>query len=153
MADLRELVESLGHTQVRSYIQSGNLIFEAARRPSPAGLQAAIAERLGVDVEVVLRSPAELHAAMRADPFPDADRSTVHIGFMAAQPAPGLAESVDRARFLPDEFAIVRTELYLHLPNGQARTKLPPHLARHLRVATTIRNWNTVSKLTELSGA
>jgi uncharacterized protein (DUF1697 family) len=151
MAELRELVESLGYDDVRTYIQSGNLLFRAAKRPRAAELEAAIEERFGLGVDVILRTPANLAAVARRDPFPRAERAKLHVGFMAAKPAASLVAALDGEPFLPDEFAVVGTELYLHLPGGMARTKLPDYVLRRLKVPTTVRNWNTVTKLVELS--
>jgi len=153
MADLRELVESLGYDDVRTYIQSGNLIFRAAKRPRPAELEAAIEQRFGLGVDVILRSPANLAAVVKRDPFPRAERSMLHVGFMAAKPSASAVAAIDGEPFRPDEFAVVGTELYLHLPGGMGRAKLPEYVLRRLKVATTVRNWNTVTKLVELCRA
>jgi uncharacterized protein (DUF1697 family) len=71
---------------------------------------------------------------------------------MARKPAAATVATLDADRFLPDEFAIRGCELYLHVPNGMGRAKLPGYLDRQLKVPTTVRNWNTVCKLIELSG-
>jgi uncharacterized protein (DUF1697 family) len=151
MAELREVVEGLGFDDVRTYIQSGNVLFSASRAPRPAVLERAIQGRFGLSVDVVLRSAADLRRAVERDPFPDAERSRLHVGFMAKKPAASAVSAIDRAVFLPEQFAVVGRELYLHLPNGMARTKLPDHVLRRIKVATTIRNWNTVTKLAELA--
>ena len=151
MADLRELVESLGFGDVRTYIQSGNVIFSAPRAPEPTSLERAIEARFGLSVDVVVRSAADLRRALERDPFPDVERSRLHIGFMAKKPAASAVSTIDRDAFLPEQFAVVGRELYLSLPHGMARTKLPDHILRRIKVATTIRNWNTVTKLAELA--
>lgn len=153
MAELRELVESLGYDDVRTYIQSGNLLFRAAKRPRPAALEAAIEERFGLRVDVILRSAANLATVVKRNPFPRAEGSKLHVGFMASKPPASVLVAIDGEPFLPDEFAVVGTELYLHLPDGMGRTKLPDYLVRRLKVPTTVRNWNTVTKLVELSRA
>jgi uncharacterized protein (DUF1697 family) len=149
MAELRELVESLGFEDVRTYIQSGNVLFSAKKRPAPALLEAAIECRFGLEVDVMLRSATELERTIERNPFPDADRSRLHVGFMARKPTPAAVAALDGGPFLPEQFAIVGTELYLHLPNGMGRTKLPDFVLRRIKVPTTIRNWNTVTKLAE----
>lgn len=150
MAELRELVESLGFDDVRTYIQSGNVLF-SGKRPAPAVLEAAIERRFGLEVDVMLRSPAQIERALERNPFPDADRSKLHVGFMATKPTPAAVAGLDGGPFLPEEFAVVGAELYLHLPNGMGRTKLPDYVIRRLKVPTTLRNWNTVTKLAELA--
>ncbi len=151
MAGLRELAESLGYDDVRTYIQSGNLLFRATKRPRSAELEAAIEERLGLAVDVILRSPADLARVLERNPFPRAEPSKLHVGFMAAKPVAAVLGALDGEPFLPDEFAVVGSELYLHLPGGMGRTKLPDYVVRRLKVPTTVRNWNTVTKLVELS--
>ena len=152
MRALRELVESMGHRDVNTYIQSGNVVFTTAKAITAQSLERAIHRELGLDITVVLRTRAELQRAIRANPFAKADLSTVHIGFMAARPKPAVVAGLDTDRFAPDSFAVKGTELYLHLPNGIGRSKLPPYLDRQLKIPTTVRNWNTVLKLLELAG-
>src|SRR4051794_15276537 len=147
MADLRELFESLGHHDVKTYIQSGNIVFSSAKKPSPSSLEKAVAERFDLSVSIVLRTAAEMVQVVEANPFPDADDKTLHVGFMAAKPAKSAVSGLDGAPFEPDTFAILGDTLYMHLPNGLGRAKLPAYLDRKLKVPTTVRNWNTVNKL------
>jgi uncharacterized protein (DUF1697 family) len=152
MKDLRALLESLGHGEVETFIQSGNVIFTATKAVTPKSLESAIAKQFALDITVVIRTPRELAAVVKANPFPRADTSTLHVGFMAKKPAAATVAKLDAERFLPDEFAIRGCELYLHVPSGMGRAKLPGYLDRQLKVPTTVRNWNTVRKLIELSG-
>ncbi|MHB8319550.1 MAG: hypothetical protein ACYDEP_10045 [Acidimicrobiales bacterium] len=71
---------------------------------------------------------------------------------MASRPSSSALADLDHAAFEPEEFAVQGKEVYLHLPDGMARTKLPSYLDRRLNVAITIRNWRTVTKLMELAG-
>ncbi|HUQ40096.1 MAG TPA: DUF1697 domain-containing protein [Acidimicrobiales bacterium] len=154
MAELRAVFEALGHSDVRTYIQSGNVVFSGPKAPTPATLEKAIGAEFGIDLTVVVRTPAQLSAAVgKKNPFPTANTSALHIGFMAEAPAAAAVKALDRERFLPEEFAVVGSDLYLHLPDGMGRTKLPPYLDRQLKVPTTVRNWNTVTKLVELAAS
>jgi uncharacterized protein (DUF1697 family) len=152
MAQLRAAVESLGHTDVTTYIQSGNVIFTSAGTVTPASLERLIASTFAIDTDVMLRTPAQLAKALHANPFPHADQSRLHIGFMAARPPGAAVTSLDAERFLPEQFAIIGTELFLHLPAGMGTTKLPAYLGRVLKVPTTIRTWRTVATLAEMTG-
>jgi uncharacterized protein (DUF1697 family) len=152
MARLRTAVESLGHTNVTTYIQSGNVIFTSAGKVTPLSLEKLIASTFGIETDVMLRTPAQLAKALRANPFPQADESRLHIGFMATTPAAAAAASLDAQRFLPEQFAFRGTELYLHLPAGMGTTRLPAYLGRTLKIPTTIRTWRTVVTLAELTG-
>jgi uncharacterized protein (DUF1697 family) len=151
MGELRELFESLGHSEVSTFIQSGNVIFTSNDSLTPKELEAAIESRFGFQITVILRTPAELERVVKANPFRSADPSKLHVGFMAGKPATAVVARLDNERFRPEEFAVRGAELYLHLPNGMARTKLPAYLDRQLKIPTTVRNWNTVKKLIELS--
>ncbi|HML01462.1 MAG TPA: DUF1697 domain-containing protein [Acidimicrobiales bacterium] len=151
MADLRRLFISEGHRSVATYLQSGNVVFTANGAVDAQALESAIARRLGIETTVVLRSPDDLKRVVAANPFPAADLSHLHVGFMAYAPPPNATAGLDAASFQPEQFALVGLEIYLHLPNGMGRAKLPPLLDRKLKVPTTVRNWNTVNKLIELA--
>lgn len=106
---------------------------------------------LGVDTAVILRTSSELEAVLRNNPFPDGFQSALHVGFMSQGPSgPGIAALDDEA-FIPERVAVVGNEVYLYLPDGLGRSKLPGHLARQLKVSTTIRNWKTVHQLVGLA--
>lgn len=153
MAELRSLVESLGHHEVRTFIQSGNVVFTADKAITPKDLEGPIADRFGLKVAVMLRSADELTDVVTANPFGHVDTSKLHVGFMARAPSAGSVAALDAERFLPEEFAFVADQLYLHLPDGMARTKLPAYLDRQLKIPTTVRNWKTVNKLVELANS
>ena len=151
MAALRDIFESAGAADVSTYIQSGNVIFSSSARPAPEVYERAIADRFGVATTVVVRTRAELVKASGANPFPAADVSTLHVGFMLHAPAAAAVKALDVTRFAPEECAVRGRELYLHLPNGVGRSKLAPAVDRQLRVPTTVRNWKTLTKLIELT--
>jgi len=156
MAELAEVVASLGHGEVQTFIQTGNVVFTSpvARAQLSRPLERAIDERLGLDVTVVLRTPAELRAAAAANPFPEAEStpSRLHVVFLERKPS-----SADSAALAPDrspgDRAVVHGDhVYLHLPDGAGRTKLTlDYLERVLRVRGTQRNWNTLVKLIDLT--
>jgi uncharacterized protein (DUF1697 family) len=154
MADLRELVTSLGHSDVATYIQSGNVVFTSARAiKSAAPIEAELASALGLKTAVVLRTPAEMDAVIERNPYPDAESgpSTLHVTFLVEPPAQAAVAKVDAASFAPEEFTVRQREVYLHLPNGIGRSKLATVLARNLGTRATTRNWNTVKKLAAMS--
>jgi len=152
MADLEDLFAEAGGKSIVTYIQSGNVVFTHVAR-SPDKLGADLARRIeamtGFTVPVVVRTAAELAAVVANNPFPGRE-STLHVTFLSADPPPGALDAVDAAAFAPEEFALVGREIYLHLPNGMARTKLPQALDVFSTPVTT-RNWRTVCKLVDLS--
>ena len=152
MSELRMLFESLGHSDVSTFIQSGNVLFTSRTRVDPADLERAMADRFAIVIPVVLRTHHELEAVMGRNPFGHVDASKLHVGFMAAKPSAAVVAGIDAASFHPDRLAIRDREMYLHLPNGMSGSKLPAHLERQLKIPVTFRNWSTVTKLCELSG-
>jgi len=157
MPELRALCESLGYTNVSTYIQSGNVIFDSGGRTGSAlvePIEAAIARSFSMRIDVVIRSARELTAALAANPYADRleDHTSLHIAFLNGAPDRTRLGALDPARFEPDEFVIGKREVYLHCPDGVGRSKLPTALAAKLAPApATMRNWNTVTKLAELA--
>jgi uncharacterized protein (DUF1697 family) len=162
MADLRGVVESLGHTEVATYIQSGNVVFTSTEVDSAklaAAMEAAIADRLGVRSPVVVLDRAEFAEAVAANPYPDEpDRKKVHAVFRAAQPGPdevaavAAAEERARAKGSRDTATVLGRVVYLHLPDGMGRSELAVQLAKLPTKGVadgggTARNWATVLKV------
>ena len=160
MAALRSALEDAGCTEVVTYIQSGNVVLRAPEAgPAQGGLQAwleaTISEVAGFDVPVVLRTATELDQVVSRNPYPDAGGTALHVVFFATAPPPGWLDAVGADAFSPESCTLVGRDLYLHLPDGMARAKLPVALERAGRKAKppavgTARNWNTVLKLAAL---
>jgi uncharacterized protein (DUF1697 family) len=157
MQDFAALLDAAGCRDVRTYIQSGNAVFRAAPALAtrlPGTLTAALLERFGLRVPVVLRSAAELRAVVAGNPFAReaAEPTRVHVAFLADAPAAARVARLDPERSPPDRFAVRGREVYLHLPNGAARSKLTTdYLDRTLATTSTGRNWRTVLKLLDLA--
>ena len=158
MKDLARIFEDEGCADVRTYIQSGNVVYRAgaalARRISDM-VEAAIAERFGFEAPVVTRTAAEIAAVVRANPYANeaaADPKSVHVAFLKDLPAPRAVSSLDPDRSPPDTFVVRGREIYLHLPNGAARSKLTnPWFDSRLRTVSTSRNWRTVTTLEQMA--
>ncbi len=153
MEELAAIFMGAGAARVRTFIQSGNVIFEAV---APEGVVAAvtleIARVYGYPGRIVLRSAAELKAAFEANPFAKADApaQTLHVYFLADWPDPAAVKGLDADRSPGDSFVVQGREVYLHLPNGMARTSLTnAYFDTKLKTVSTARNWNTVGKLVE----
>ena len=150
MADLRALMAEAGATQVQTYIQSGNVVFDHAQAKDEAlrdDLERRLAERFGFDVPVILRRAAAWDAVVRGNPFQGAEPTRLLVSFLRDDPPKGAADAIDRAAFTPEEFVLAGREVYLHLPDGFGRAKLPAALTRVLGTPETARNWRTVLKL------
>ena len=156
MADLRVVMTSLDHTDVSTYIQSGNVIMTSSRSDRAAmaaEISAGIRKAHGLTVYAVLRTPDELSASLAANPFTtETEGSRVLITYLSEAPSQGDIATLEPDRFVPDQFALIGTELYAHYPNGAGRSKMNlDYFEKKLRVRGTARNLNTVAKLIELS--
>jgi uncharacterized protein (DUF1697 family) len=152
MSELADEFDALGHEDIRTYIQSGNVVFSSPKteRVITPALEAAIEKRFGLAVKVMLRSHDELAEVAAANPF--ADTSGVYVVFLERAPSAKAAASLDPDRSPGDSFVLVGRELYLQLPTGAGRTKLTlGYLEKQLGVAGTQRNWNTLLKLIALT--
>jgi uncharacterized protein (DUF1697 family) len=152
MAALRETCEAIGCTDVGTYIQSGNVVLTSplAAGKLRARLEEAIADRFGVRSTVVVRTKAELAKVLSGNPFSDAELRSLHVAFLTEKLDRTAAASLSGLEFPPEELAVRGAHVYLHLPNGMGRAKLPVALERRLPVPMTVRNWRTVTKLLEL---
>ncbi|MFF9280247.1 DUF1697 domain-containing protein [Streptomyces griseosporeus] len=159
MADLRALLEELGHTRVRTYLQSGQAVFGAERGDEEslaAGLARAIEKRFGFAVDVLVRDHAYLAAVADACPFPadSLEPKQLHVTYFSAPVTPERFAEIDQAAFRPEEFRLGDRALYLYVPDGLGRSKLAEVLSRPRvtkGLTATSRNWNTVRKLVELT--
>jgi uncharacterized protein (DUF1697 family) len=150
MADLRAAVEALGHTDVETYLQSGNVVFTSGG--STDDLSSALTAALGMEIAVVLRTGKELAKIVAGNPYPVDDPTKVVVTFLSERRRVNAVKDIDQSQFAPDEFTFTGRELYVKLPNGQARSKLMEVLAkRDLGTIATTRNWRTVVALAEMT--
>jgi uncharacterized protein (DUF1697 family) len=168
MADLRDLVASLGHTGVSTYIQSGNVLFTVdegvaqASSALAADLERAIEQAFGLRLRVIVLSRAELAQVMDDNPYrAEPNPKYVHAMFFPAEPDQEMRESIAAAERQAaekggrDEAAVVGRTLFLHTPDGYGRSELAVRLARSGGAGAigTARNWATVTKLLALCDA
>ena len=156
MADLRELFEALGHEDVATYVQSGNVVFKARGGASSVttAIERRIARDLGLDVAVILRSKTQLARIVAANQFTKKERepTRLHVTFLAETPPRAAVRELSSGDFAPDSLHVKGKEVYLHTPQGYGRTKLSgPFFEKQLGVVATTRNWRTVTKLAELT--
>jgi uncharacterized protein (DUF1697 family) len=154
MDELRTLCHDLGHLDVVTYLQSGNVAFASGGDPKAivAGMEGSIAERCGLKIAVVLRTHPELVRVAAGSPFDQDDPKKLHVLFLSDRPKAASLATLDRDRSPGDEFHGAGRQLYLHFPNGSGQTKLTlDYFERRLGVTGTARNWNTLLKLVELT--
>ncbi len=150
MKDLALVFESVGCSDVRTYIQSGNVVFTSGRFESELRieLETAIRHRFGFAVPVVLRTRDELQGVLPANPFPEEES---HVMFLAELPSPERIATLDPNRSPGDAYTVIFREIYLHVPKGVADTKLTnAYFDSKLATVSTARNCRTVAKILEL---
>jgi uncharacterized protein (DUF1697 family) len=169
MAELRDVVASLGHGEVATYIQSGNVVFtpgQADNAALAAEMEQAIATELGVNARVVVLSRGELAQVAADNPYPgEPNPKFVHVIFLPGPPDAELAER--HAGWLAanqqqaadkggrDEVQLVGRAVFLHTPDGYGTSELAKLLGKSggplsVAMAGTARNWSTVTKLLAL---
>jgi uncharacterized protein (DUF1697 family) len=163
MTDLRDIATALGHTEVATYIQSGNLLFSSSGTDATSiadALETEIAARLGVRPAVVVLSGRDLAQVIRDNPFPtEANPKCLHAVFRRdvvdedGIAAVGAAVEQARKAGSRDDATVVGRTLFLHTPDGFGRSEVAAVLARSkVQSAGTARNWATVTKLMSMFG-
>lgn len=162
MRALATLFAEAGGGDVRTYIQSGNVIFEAAPNEAEKLVQSvatAIAAQFRCQIPIVVRTADQLSAVLENNPFlqgtapAETTAEMLHVYLLAHRPAPEKVATLDAARSLPDTFVVQGSEIYLRMPNGMGRTKLTnAYFDSKLSTVSTARNWRTLQKLCELMG-
>ena len=158
MKELKALFEAMGFQQVSTYIQSGNVLFQA-EEADPKGLasriESSILNRYQFQVPVLIRTPADLQAALGRNPFlqqSQSDTDKLHITFLADEPAQTRIDQVSQGQYGPDQCHISGKEVFLYCPQGYGRTKLTnTFFESKLGVTATTRNLKTVRRLISMA--
>ncbi len=159
MAELKGLYESIGFSDVTTYIQSGNVVFKSKENdPSvvSAAIVRAVEKKFGYRVTVVIRQTKELAAVIRKNPYigkRGVDEKRLHVTFLEAKPAPALVKALEHLTAKSkDEYKVIGAEVFLHCPDGYGKTLLSnTFFEKYLKVAATTRNWNTVLALRSMA--
>jgi uncharacterized protein (DUF1697 family) len=158
MGPLRELLARLGYGDVRTYLQSGNVVLTSPASPErlQRELEQQIAEELGLETRVLVRTRDELADVIERDPLAGvADNPRRYqVSFLSAEPDAEVVRELGRVDVAPERFVVSGREIYTWHPDGIQRSKLNKVLSdRSLGVVATARNWNTVTKLLALADA
>lgn len=156
MAELKTFWESLGFTEVKTYIQSGNIVFKSEHKGDIGFLEKSIEEKFTTkNVSVILKTPEELQQIIANNPFanePDFNPKINYVSFLQATPEKQRVEQFNTLTFGEDLFIVAGDVLYLKYAGGAGNSKLTNKvIEKHLGVQSTARNWNTTNKLAELS--
>src|SRR3989442_6132514 len=157
MEKLRASFETLGFNSVRTYVQSGNVIFQASKTSSDIlskSIEGKILSNFGFSVPLVLRSSDEMKKIANDNSFltdRGIDHSKLHITFLSELPAKAVLGKLNALNAVPDQFRVKGREVYLYCPNGYGRSKLSnASFEKLLSVQATTRNWKTVKTLVEI---
>ncbi len=155
---LTSMFEDAGCLDVASYIQSGNVVFTATSDLAatlPGRITARISTEVGFRAPIMLRSANQMAAVVDRNPMlaPGVPEDALHVMFLDDLPTPERLATLDPDRSTPDRFTVLGREVYLHLADGLARTKLTnAYFDSRLATTSTIRNWRTVLKLRDMLG-
>jgi len=158
MEQLRECFAGLGFSNVKTYVQSGNIVFGAAKN-SPAQLTKIIKQQIsrdfGISVPVFLRTSKEMTEVIQRNPFPkdpSVDQSKLHVTFLSDAPAKAALDHIKPLAAQSEKIQIIGREIYLYCPDGYGSTKLSnTAIEKKLSVGATTRNWKTVNTLMEMA--
>lgn len=154
MADVKVMCESMGLRDVRTHLQSGNVVFRTSRTDR-ARLAKDLEDALSVEARVLLRTAEEMRNAVAANPMnEEAQRGPSHyiVVFLSKKPGADAMASLRSAHVGPEKMQLHDKELYIHYGSDMGHSKLTNALIeRKLGVAGTARNWNTVTRLVELA--
>ena len=151
MRDLREILGELGCESVATYIQSGNVVFRSKRKSDglAKSISKAVEKRFGFAPFVLVMSATTFEGIASANPYAAkaAEPKHVHTSFLAGPADNADLQRMHERKSSTEEFTLTDTALYLHAPDGIARSKLANEMERHLGVSATGRNQRTVEKL------
>jgi uncharacterized protein (DUF1697 family) len=156
MPELTELATGLGFGDVRTHLQTGNVVFTAKQRDEAKLAErftAAIAERWDYQVPVQLRTAAELAEVRKVSPFTGRTEkpAQLQVTFLAGSPDPAVVSTVESMAVEPDELTVLGREAYFFCPTGYGRTKLSnAFLEKKFGTLATTRNWKVVGELIDL---
>jgi uncharacterized protein (DUF1697 family) len=158
MKELVAALENIGARKVRTYIQSGNAVFESIEtnlvRLSKQ-LSAEINKRCGLEPHVHILTREALSKAIAENPYPEAviDPSSLHLGFLSSSPKSPNLSKLSALRKDSERYLLAENVFYLHAPEGVGRSKLAANSEKLLGVPMTNRNWKTVCKVMEMAGS
>ena len=159
MERFRGSFAAMGFRDVRTYVQSGNVVFETAADTCDAltrKIEEGIRRDFGFSVVVILRTAKELKKIVKTNPFlseEGIEQAKLHVTFLARPPINAALKNLEALPTSPDRFRLMGREIYLYCPDGYGRTKLSNNaFEKRLSVAATTRNWKTTTALCEMAG-
>ena len=154
MKELVAILEDIGHKNIRTYIQSGNVVFQNKKKlaaKDAAKIGKAVQDKKGFEPKILFLSTEQLQDAISKNPFSIDDGKALHFFFLGLQPKQPDMEKLNALKGKSEKFKLLKNIFYLYAPDGIARSKLAAGVEKTLGVPVTARNWNTVSKLAEMT--
>jgi len=156
MGDLRDLLTSLGYGDVRTLLQSGNVVLTSIRsgKTLERELEKELSARFAIDIKVLVRTRAQLAAVIERNPLADLadDPKRYHVTFLSAKPDATRERELAELDLAPEQFVVSGREIYAWHPDGLQRSRLAAALSdSKLGVSGTSRNWSTITKLLALA--
>ncbi|MEM7538227.1 MAG: DUF1697 domain-containing protein [Chloroflexota bacterium] len=153
MRELVDVFEYLGAHNVKTYIQSGNVVFQCEEPLGVSAISDTIRDRHGFAPRVFLMSIEQLEQAITANPYPEAvdEPKTLHLYFLNTPAAQPELDAMTALKKESERFHLTEQVFYLHAPNGIGRSKLAERVEKLLGVPTTARNWRSAVKILELA--
>jgi len=153
MKNLTKILEDMGCQEIKTYIQSGNIIFKISQNQKlqiAREISSRISEIYGFKPHVLLLNISELHEAIANNPFKTENGKALHFFFLDSFPQKPDLERLKAAKSKSEEFKLIKNIFYLYAPDGIGRSKLAAIVEKSMGVPATARNWNTVSKLMQI---
>ncbi len=156
MKELVSILEALGCQSIKTYIQSGNVVFKSDEKDVSElsnRIRAEIEKACGFAPFVLLLSLEEFEKVVEHNPFPEVenDSKALHVGFLATVPEEPDLEKLESFRAESERFFLIDDAFYLLAPDGVGRSKLAANTERLLGVSMTDRNWRTVGKILDMT--
>ncbi|MCF8379062.1 MAG: DUF1697 domain-containing protein [Bacteroidales bacterium] len=158
MTDLKAMFEGMKFTEIKTYIQSGNVIFDAPDETNNPELslriEKSIKQKFGFDVPVIIRSAGELNESINRNPFyhEKADINNLHLTLLSDEPSNENKQQIGSSNFEPDKFIIDGKDVFIYCEGMYHKSKLTNNFFENkLKVKATTRNWKTVLKLADIS--
>lgn len=155
MEELKDLYQSLNFRDIKTYLQSGNVVFRYQDVPPSeieAKIEKEIEEIFGFDVSVIVKTKNEFLRIIEDNPFKYEDTNKLHVTFLSDTPSKDPINEMSIVKDESEKFLVFGKEIYLFLPNGYGRTKLSNNFfEKRLKVSATTRNWKTVNKLLDIA--
>ncbi len=158
MADLKDIFTTLGFKNVQTYIQSGNIVFQA-KKTSLLSLEQKISKRIvadfGFEIQVMVKDISEIKEIVKGNPFVEnksLDQSKLHVTFLSEIPDVEQIIKISEGDYGDDEMICIHKSIYLYCPHGYGNTKLTNgFFEKKLKLYATTRNWKTTNHLLEIA--